>query len=101
MSSKTTFEMPIPVGRTAYMVSKTGFVFKNTVLRYIVSGDNPHENRICLGYADGHGGLGKRNVALNLFGRTVFATEPEAIRAAQRMGRRFAADEDGNDAGID
>ncbi len=86
--SKTTFEIPIPIGNPVYLVSKTGFVFKNTVTRYIISGNNPHDNRICMAYIDGSGNIGKRFAAMNLIGRTIFGTEQEAIRAARAIGRR-------------
>ena len=85
MNEKTIVHLPVPVGKDVWLVSKTGFVFRNKVIRYIIGGDNPHLSRIVTAYVDEGGEMHKRFVAMNQVGRTVFATEQEAIKAAREM----------------
>lgn len=85
MNKETIVHLPVPVGGYVWLVTNKGFVFKNKVVRYIINGDNPHENRIYTAYTTENGEVLTRYRAMNLFGRTIFTTEQAAIKAAREM----------------
>ncbi len=84
MSGKT-IELPVAIGQYVYMVTNKGFVFRNKVVRYTINSDSPYDNRIHTAYTGGNGEVLTRYRAVNEFGRTMFATEPEAIKAAREI----------------
>lgn len=81
----TVVHLPVAIGKSVWTVTKQGYVFRNKVVRYIINGDNPHDNRMVMSFQNANGDVMTRYSAVNQFGRTVFASEPEAIRAAREM----------------